>query len=309
MYNICMDEKELYIKILDQFPNPIWRAGADSKCNFFNKNWLEFTGRTMEQEMGNGWTEDVHPDDLKKCVEDYLAYFNLRKPFKLKYRLKHNDGTYHWLLDFGNPLFDNEQKFLGYVGSCYDINDEERYKEEEETIRKQNLLMTTILEKSPIGFAVNTISDGKVVFVSSKFEEIYGIDKNDIKTIDDFFEKTYLDPVYREKMKKITMDAINSNDTKRMKWDNILITTKTGETKYINALNIPIPEQNLMISTVHDVTKHKLLEEELKNSENELHTKLEEAEKLNKLMVGRELDMVELKNKIAELEEIINTKK
>lgn len=114
---------ELYLRILDQFPNPIWRAGLDAKCNFFNKAWLAFTGRTMEQEMGDGWAEGVHPDELKPCVEGYLAAFNAHKPFLLEYRLKHHDGTYHWLLDYGSPFFDENGTFLGYIGSCYDNND------------------------------------------------------------------------------------------------------------------------------------------------------------------------------------------
>ncbi|NTW22386.1 PAS domain-containing protein [Candidatus Falkowbacteria bacterium] len=114
---------ELYLRILDNFPNPIWRAGTDAKCNFFNKAWLQFTGRTMDQEMGDGWVEGVHPDELQACVADYLEAFNARRSFKLEYRLKHADGTYHWLLDFGSPFFDDDGTFLGYIGSCYDENE------------------------------------------------------------------------------------------------------------------------------------------------------------------------------------------
>lgn len=132
--NISSD-KELYIRILNNFPNPIWRAGESGECDFFNKAWLEFTGRTMEQEVGNGWTKGVHPDDLEGCVSGYLDSFNRRVPFKLEYRVKHADGSFHWLLDFGSPFYDNDGKFLGYIGSCYDENE---VKQSLETIHKDN---------------------------------------------------------------------------------------------------------------------------------------------------------------------------
>jgi PAS domain S-box-containing protein len=125
---------DLYLRILDQFPNPIWRAGLDAKCDFFNKAWLEFTGRTMKQEMGDGWAKGVHPEDLKPCVENYLKHFKAREAFKLEYRLKHNDGTYHWILDYGNPFYDDRGKFLGYIGSCYDAEQERRHRAELEKL-------------------------------------------------------------------------------------------------------------------------------------------------------------------------------
>jgi PAS domain S-box-containing protein len=132
-------QKELYLRILNQFPNPIWRAGSDAKCDFFNKNWLEFTGRTIDQEMGDGWVEGVHPDDLDSCIKTYQSAFDAKKPFDMEYRLKHNDGTYHWLVDYGSPFFDENDDFLGYIGSCYDINDEKNHLEE---MKKLNALMT-----------------------------------------------------------------------------------------------------------------------------------------------------------------------
>lgn len=77
----------------------------------------------MSQEMGYGWAEGVHKDDLDRCVVAYKKYFEKREPFLLEYRLKHKDGTYHWILDYGNPFFDSNNTFLGYIGSCYDAND------------------------------------------------------------------------------------------------------------------------------------------------------------------------------------------
>ena len=131
-------KNELYLRILDQFPNPIWRSGVDTKCNFFNKNWLEFTGRTMDQEVGDGWVEGVFKDDLDVCIKTYLDSFAKREPFQMEYRLKHHDGTYHWILDSGSPFFDDNGVFLGYIGSCYDLQD---IKEKMAQVESMNRMM------------------------------------------------------------------------------------------------------------------------------------------------------------------------
>lgn len=131
--------KELYLRILDQFPNPIWRSGLDTKCDYFNQAWLDFTGRKIEQEMGDGWVKGVHPDDLDRCVKIYLEAFKKREHFEMEYRLQHSDGTYHWLLDSGSPFVDDEGNFAGYIGSCYDINQNKVYVE---TIEEMNKIMT-----------------------------------------------------------------------------------------------------------------------------------------------------------------------
>ncbi len=119
-------EHQLYLKILGDFPALIWRAGTSSACDWFNTTWLEFTGRSMEQEQGNGWAEGVHPDDLEPCVAYYLEHFNQRLPFRMEYRLRHNSGEYRWILDIGRPFFDLDGSFLGYIGSCYDITENHR---------------------------------------------------------------------------------------------------------------------------------------------------------------------------------------
>src|SRR5665647_3760645 len=115
--------KELYLKIFEDFPALIWRSGLDKLCNYFNRTWLEFTGRTMEQEDGNGWAEGVHPDDFNFCLETYVNAFDARQPFLMEYRLKNKRGEYRWIRDFGRPFYDLDDTFLGYIGSCYDITE------------------------------------------------------------------------------------------------------------------------------------------------------------------------------------------
>jgi PAS domain S-box-containing protein len=107
----------------------IWMAGLDKLCTFFNKPWLEFTGRTMEQELGNGWADGVHPEDLDRCLTTYISSFDARRSFQMEYRLRRADGEYRWVLDNGAPR-NHEGEFAGYIGSCIDITDKRRTEDE-----------------------------------------------------------------------------------------------------------------------------------------------------------------------------------
>jgi len=117
-------ESEQYQIIVESSPNMIWRAGKDTLCNYFNTTWFNFTGRTLEQEMGNGWAESVHLDDFDMCLRIYLGAFSKKEPFEMEYRLKHKDGTWRWINDRGVPYYINEHEFAGYIGSCIDVTDQ-----------------------------------------------------------------------------------------------------------------------------------------------------------------------------------------
>jgi PAS domain S-box-containing protein len=116
-------EHEAQRAIVSEAPVMIWRSGVDKRCDFFNPWWLAFTGRTLAQELGDGWAEGVHPDDLEACLASYVAAFDARVPFRLEYRLRRFDGEYRWLLDLGTPRYDSTEHFLGYIGCCFDITD------------------------------------------------------------------------------------------------------------------------------------------------------------------------------------------
>lgn len=107
--------------VADVAPVMIWMSGTDKEGVFFNKGWLEFTGRTVDQEMGEGWLNGVHADDLAHCLDVCGTAFGKREPFTVEFRLRRKDGEYRWLLDTGTPRFDADGQFLGYIGSCIDI--------------------------------------------------------------------------------------------------------------------------------------------------------------------------------------------
>ncbi|KUG24658.1 sensory transduction histidine kinase [hydrocarbon metagenome] len=129
-------EKETqYRALADSGLALIWTSGTDKLCNYFNQPWLKFTGRTLEQEMGNGWTEGVHPEDIDRCVQIYVTAFDKREAFDMNYRLRHASGEYRWIRDLGTPNYNSSGKFIGYIGHCFDITEQ---KTAEDVIRKLN---------------------------------------------------------------------------------------------------------------------------------------------------------------------------
>jgi len=121
--SIPMPTGDQYRLIVESSPNMIWRAGTDSLCNYFNATWLKFTGRTLEQENGNGWAEGVHPEDFDRCLAIYLENFEARRAFEMEYRLRRQDGEWRWINDIGVPFFDDSGDFAGFIGSCMDVTD------------------------------------------------------------------------------------------------------------------------------------------------------------------------------------------
>jgi PAS domain S-box-containing protein len=120
----ALRESEAHFRIVaDTTPIMIWRSGVDKKCDFFNLPWLRFTGRSLEQELGDGWTAGVHPDDLPGCLNTYTTAFDAREPFEMEYRLRRFDGEYRWVFDTGIPRLEPNDVFVGYIGSCLDITD------------------------------------------------------------------------------------------------------------------------------------------------------------------------------------------
>ena len=112
-----------FCEVMDAAPVMIWVSGKDKGCVWFNKPWLTFTGRGLAQEVGEGWSEGVHRDDLERCIKAYSSSFDARKNFRIQYRLRRHDGAYRWIDDTGIPRFARNGIFLGYIGSCIDIQE------------------------------------------------------------------------------------------------------------------------------------------------------------------------------------------
>ncbi len=117
------ESEERFRLVANTAPVMIWMSGPDKLCNYFNQPWLDFTGRSLEAELGNGWLKGVHPGNLKDCLGTYTRAFDLRESFKMQYRLRRHDGVYRWVLDIGVPRLSLDGSFAGYIGSCIDITD------------------------------------------------------------------------------------------------------------------------------------------------------------------------------------------
>ena len=115
--------KSDFYLVANTAPVMIWMAGVDKLCTYFNQSWLEFSGRSLEEELGKGWVQGVHPEDLSQCLETYTHAFDQRESFQIQYRLRRNDGEYRWIVDSGVPRFNTDGSFAGYIGSAIDITE------------------------------------------------------------------------------------------------------------------------------------------------------------------------------------------
>ncbi len=123
LYDELVESNTRFRTMADSAPVLLWMSGPDSLCEFFNQQWLAFTGRPMEAELGTGWAEGVHSEDFQACMDIYLSAFVARTPFRMEYRLRRADGQYRWLLDHGVPRYSPSGAFAGYIGSCIDVTE------------------------------------------------------------------------------------------------------------------------------------------------------------------------------------------
>jgi PAS domain S-box-containing protein len=117
------ESEERFRLVANTAPVMIWMAAPDKLCTYFNQPWLEFTGRQIEAELGNGWAQGVHPEDVSACWSTYTDAFDRRESFEMQYRLRRFDGEYRWVYDIGVPRFRTDTSFSGYIGSCIDITE------------------------------------------------------------------------------------------------------------------------------------------------------------------------------------------
>jgi PAS domain S-box-containing protein len=121
--DVVRESEARFRLVANTAPVMIWMSGPDKLCNYFNQRWLHFTGRPLQSELGDGWADGVHPEDLESCLYTYTQAFHGRTSFQMQYRLRRHDGEYRWVLDIGVPRFNQDGTFAGYIGSCIDITD------------------------------------------------------------------------------------------------------------------------------------------------------------------------------------------
>ncbi len=220
-------------------------------------------GITPEEAMSTAAFSIIHPDDINQVKKGMADCFAKDESCfeNIVYRIRHKQGHWVWV----NSTLRNclhHPEINGVINSFRDISKEQKLlKDQGELIRQlreRNEFIESILRNLPIGIAINDITTGEAKIVNDRFTDIYGWDIQDFSDVEGFFNKVYPDPAYRSQISDRILADIASGDPERMSWDNISVTTKLGGHKVINAKNIPLPGQSLMISTVTDVTENHL---------------------------------------------------
>uniref|UniRef100_UPI0035945139 PAS domain-containing protein n=1 Tax=Aquiflexum sp. TaxID=1872584 RepID=UPI0035945139 len=207
------------------------------------------------------WKNNVHPDDLERVLSSVETYLTSEDDnWQKEYRFRKASGEFVYVNDKSYALRDEKGKVYRMVGAIQDVSEIQKAQEE---LRSRSQFIQTTLDNIPIGIAVNEINSGTATLMNKKFSEIYGWPQKELENVAGFFEKVYPDPKYRKEMAERIMADVKSGDPDRMNWSGIKITTKNGQERIVSAKNIPLYDQNLMISTVIDETERYHVEKEL----------------------------------------------
>jgi PAS domain S-box-containing protein len=184
------ESEERFRLVANAAPVMIWMSGTDKLCMYFNQSWLDFTGRPIEAELGNGWADGVHPKDLEQCMDIYATAFDRREPFQMQYRLRRLDGEYRWILDNGVPRFNADGSFAGYIGSCVDVTERKRAEDalhemncalevQTTALQAREELLKIFVEHVPAGVAMFD-RDMRYLQASDRWCADYGIDRSQV---------------------------------------------------------------------------------------------------------------------------------
>jgi PAS domain S-box-containing protein len=164
------DSEEQLRQMAAHSPAMVWMSGTDKLCTWANQQWLDFTGHSLDQELGSGWVDGVHPDDLERCLKIYSESFDARQPFKMEYRVRRHDGEWRWVNDAGNPMYREDGLFVGYIGSCTDVTER---RETEDTLRESEERLRAILNTA--SDSIITIDrNGIITGANPATERIFG---------------------------------------------------------------------------------------------------------------------------------------
>ncbi|MBC9785290.1 PAS domain S-box protein [Heliobacterium chlorum] len=231
------------IRLFDEFPAMIWRSGTDGKSDYFNRGWLQFTGRTVEQEKGDGWSEGIYSEDRERCIQTYLSAFERREAFQMEYRLRGHDGQYRWIVDIGRPFCDFDGQFAGYIGYCFDITER---KEAEVVLQRYQLLSERARD---ILLFVN--SDGKIIDVNRAAEKVYGYDRSEFLEL---YIHQLRQPGEHELIQRQLEEAMAKGclfETIHRRKDGSLFPVE------VNTVSAIIGEEKMVFSVVRDLTERK----------------------------------------------------
>ncbi|MGA8491758.1 MAG: PAS domain S-box protein [Terriglobales bacterium] len=254
------ESEQRFRLVADTAPALILMSGTDKGCTYLNQPWLDFTGRSLEEELKSGWAERVHPDDAKRCLDTYAQFFDRREKYSIEYRLRRHDGEYRWILDIGVPRFNQDGSFAGYIGIGVDVTER---KQAEEALRQSEEKFLKTFRGSPVAITLSRVKDRRFIEVNDTFERLTGYRGEEVigSTASDI--GLWVDPPQREELTKRLLSERSLRDLE------LRFHTKNGSvlTCSVSAEVIEVGKEPCILSVASDITQRKLAEESLRKSE------------------------------------------
>lgn len=288
---ILTESEERFRVLADSAPVMLWLSGIDKVGYFFNKGWLDFTGRTMEQESNEGWLENIHPDDYEKTLAIFNTTFEKRKEFQTEYRLKRHDGEYRWIVDKAVPRYTTDGIFLGYVGSCMDVHEQKNFANEiegkviarTEELKQSQAFLESILNTTDNVVSLYDFEQSRNIFFNENILKLTGYSSKELvnSEIDVYQSLIHPDDLHRFEQHRTAIKSLKNDKIADLQYR---LKDKKGELKYLLTRDLVFKRDDdgnviQYIATTTDISAIKVANElvvsknnELEHSNNELST-------------------------------------
>lgn len=265
------------LQLLDKIPSPIWRSAPDGNCIFFNGAWLNFTGRSQDQESGRGWIDGVHPDDLPRVQETYLRSHEHQRPFQLDFRVRHHSGEYRWISTSAEPVQDEDGRFAGFLGTCLDLTER---REMERSLAHSERMFEQLFEYNPDGVIV-VDHEMKILTANRQAYEMFGYTPGELlgKSIN-----TLMPPEFRRRHNRHFIHYLKQPHLRAMGAHLSLWALRKDGSRFPIAItlgpfeDLSAPGRHLILATMRDQTSQVSAENALRESEARFHTIFNEAD-------------------------------
>jgi PAS domain S-box-containing protein len=275
------ESEERFRLIANTAPVMIWMSGVDKLCTYFNQGWLQFTGHSVEAELGNGWAEGVHPEDLQRCLDTYTKAFDRREPFRREYRFRRHDGEYRWISDQGVPRYNADGSFAGYIGSGIDVTERKLVENEHELVERKLQRYESAVEGLEAMIAV-VDREYRYVIANEKFLKMRNMTKGQVlgRFAHEVLNKGVFEAVVKEKLDECFQGKV-------VRYEMKYTYPELGE-RNIFVSYFPVQSAtgvDRVLCIVQDITDRKRMEEALRT----INRKLIKAQEEERTRIAREL--------------------